>query len=67
MEPAFFIKFQSSLLPVLFVFLCRSSVVAVPEAEATMANLFGCLWLVAGTDLLWEKSTAGWLVADDWC
>ena len=52
MEPAFFIKFQSSLLPVLFVFLCRSSVVAVPEAEATMANLFGCLWLVAGTDLL---------------
>jgi len=24
-------------------------------------------WLVAGADLLWEKNTAGWLVADGWC
>ena len=22
---------------------------------------------VAGTNLLWEKSTAGWLVTDSWC
>ena len=27
-------------------------------------RLFGWLWLVAGADLLSEKSTAGWLVAD---
>ena len=25
------------------------------------------LWLAAGADLLWEKSTAGWLVAAGWC
>jgi len=26
--------------------------------------LFAVLWLVTGADLLWEKSIAGWLVAD---
>jgi len=32
---------------------------------ATSYNaLFGWLWLVAGADLLSEKSTTGWLVAD---
>jgi len=28
------------------------------------ATLFGWLWLVAGADLLLEKSTDGWLLAD---
>jgi len=32
--------------------------------------MFGWLWLVAAADLLWEKITAGWLVAGAyavWC
>jgi len=28
-----------------------------------MTDLFGWLWLVAGADLLSEKSIAGWLLA----
>jgi hypothetical protein len=32
---------------------------------ATANSSFG--WLVAGADLLWEKNTVGWLMADSWC
>jgi len=28
---------------------------------------FAWLWLMAGADLLWENSTADWLVAGGWC
>ena len=33
----------------------------------SLITLFAVLWLVAGADLLWEKSTADWLVAAGWC
>ena len=34
---------------------------------ACRVNLFCWLRLVAGTGLLWEKITAGWLVTGGWC
>ena len=33
----------------------------------TEVYVFTWLWLVTGADLLWENSTADWLIAGGWC
>ena len=43
---------------------------AVAESKKRIEQeftLFGWLWLVAGTYLLWKKSTVDWLVTGGWC
>ena len=37
--------------------------IPIPTSWIYLFTLFAVLWLVADADLLWEKSTAGWLVA----
>ena len=53
---------ESTVCVVVFFEILDSSRLSVARC-----TIFAWLWLVAGADLLWEKSTAGWLVAARWC
>ena len=39
----------------------------VNNKAVVIITMFAWLWLVAGADLLWEKSTGGWLMTGGWC
>ena len=48
----------------------RASVLSISSIKRIIlvkVTLFGWLWLVTGADLLWEKSTADWLITACWC